>query len=62
MTLHLPDTSLPCVHAPSTSIVRPLHTLLAPLLLTTGSKMKKYREELAETLVNGGGAGETGKR
>ena len=58
MPLNLLSLSLRRVHAPSTSTVHPLHALLDPLLLTTGSTTKKYREELPKILINGGGAGE----
>jgi len=53
--LHLLDTSLQCIHAPSMSTVHPLHVLLASLLLTTGSMMKKYRKELPKILMNDSG-------
>jgi len=40
------------------STVHPLHALLDPFLLTTGSTTKKYREELPKILMNGDGTGE----
>ena len=40
------------------SLPHPLHTLLTPLLLPPHYASTKYRDELRQILVDGGGAGE----
>ncbi|KAH8110399.1 hypothetical protein DFH11DRAFT_785139 [Phellopilus nigrolimitatus] len=42
----------------SKSVIHPLHALLEPLLLPTRAASDKYRMELVQILVDGGGAGE----
>ena len=60
MPLHLLVPSLQRVNASSTSdaFIHPMHAFLAPLLLTARSSANKYRTELPQILIDGGGAGE----
>ncbi|KAH8110413.1 hypothetical protein DFH11DRAFT_1547516 [Phellopilus nigrolimitatus] len=54
-------TSLRRINTPqpnSKSVIHPLHALLEPLLLPTRAASDKYRTELVQILVDGGGAGE----
>jgi hypothetical protein len=58
MPLSLLVPSLLRVAAAQQSVPHPLHLLLEPLLLTTNAASNKYRVELPQILLDGGGAGE----
>ncbi|KAJ2933537.1 hypothetical protein H1R20_g3549, partial [Candolleomyces eurysporus] len=58
MPLHLLAPSLRRIKLSSSSEVHPLHGLLDDILLTVLTVTNKYRKELLQILLNGGGAGE----
>ncbi|RXW11993.1 hypothetical protein EST38_g13862 [Candolleomyces aberdarensis] len=58
MPLHFLVPSLRRIKLSSSSEVHPLHGLLDDILLTVLTVTNKYRKELLQILLNGGGAGE----